>query len=436
VEQRQAAVAAARREADGQLDLAAVLARAQREAQRALRQAQRALQGEGGYSVGVSGRADPGAAYRARANGGGANGGAEAGALGWGVAALAAAGLLYAALGSRARWTWPWSGGARRRAAGGRWVRDRSLGGRTVFVPDGDDAAATPRPLWDDSDDFAADLAAAAAVRAVSPASPTAGGGAAAAAKDALPEWWAPPAPARYVAAARREELAKQAKRALRALEDAKLLRGEDYSVAGLAALRALCHEGGGLAVRAATESGRDSMLRAAVRAGVEASQRGGDLGGTEPGRFVSGLARDLGVPDRRAVTIAHAEVAATCRSALIDAEAGYRAGDQGALVGALRRLVGALRAFRPPRGSAEAEAVGRGILAQTGVEFRRAVFLSAGAADLGLAPVVAEMCGFDPDLVMPQLQAEVEAAQRAAAAGGGGGGGEGGGGAPPPAAA
>ena len=58
----------------------------------------------------------------------------------------------------------------------------------------------------------------------------------------------------------------------------------------------------------------------------------------------MSGLARDLGCPDRRAVVIAHAEVAATCRSALIDAEAGYRAGDGAALGGALRRLVAALR--------------------------------------------------------------------------------------------
>lgn len=44
-----------------------------------------------------------------------------------------------------------------------------------------------------------------------------------------------------------------------------------------------------------------------------------------------------------------------------------------------------------------------------TSLEFRKAVFFSAGSVDLSTAPVVAEMLGFQPDLVMPQLIAQMQ---------------------------
>ena len=88
----------------------------------------------------------------------------------------------------------------------------------------------------------------------------------------------------------------------------------------------------------------------------------------------------------------------------LDDAEAAYRAGKQDDMLRALYRIISTLAAFPLPPGSAEAELVGRSILQQTTLEFRRAVFLGAGSADLAVAPLVAEMLGFDPALVMPQL--------------------------------
>ncbi len=90
------------------------------------------------------------------------------------------------------------------------------------------------------------------------------------------------------------------------------------------------------------------------------------------------GLAHDLGVPDAKVVTIVHAEVAALCRGALIDAEAAYRAikqGEaerQGDLLLALVRIAGALQAFPLPPGSAEAEMVAAGVVKQTTLEFRK----------------------------------------------------------------
>lgn len=101
------------------------------------------------------------------------------------------------------------------------------------------------------------------------------------------------------------------------------------------------------------------------------------------------GLAHDLGVPDKRAATIVHAEVAALCRAALIDAEAAYRAGSQGDLLLALARLAGALQTFPLPPGSAEAELVAAGVVKQTSLEFRRAIFLEFGAVSLPMAALV-----------------------------------------------
>ena len=86
--------------------------------------------------------------------------------------------------------------------------------------------------------------------------------------------------------------------------------------------------------------------------------------------------------------------------------------------------MVAILDAFQLPSGSAEAELVGRTIQAQTTLEFRRAVFLAAGSANLNIAPIVAEMMGFDPGQVMEQLKMQIAVA---AASSGGSSGGEGG---------
>lgn len=60
--------------------------------------------------------------------------------------------------------------------------------------------------------------------------------------------------------------------------------------------------EGGGLQVKPRTENGRDSMLKAGVRAAMDCAVEGsrGLLDGAEPGRFVSGLAHDLGKRTKR----------------------------------------------------------------------------------------------------------------------------------------
>jgi hypothetical protein len=283
------------------------------------------------------------------------------------------------------------------------------LGGKLVFVPGNGSSASNgssgARLLWDDALDK--ELCSTATTQSIPNDT---------SASKVTPEWWAPPPGAKYVPVNRKEELARESRAILRELEDGKLLRGQDYPLFGLVKLRTVCHDGGGLKVKPRTENGRDAMLRAGVKYALELSysveKPAPTLGGFEPGRFVSGLATTLDVPEARAITITHAEVAAACRSAMIDAEAGYRAQDNAGVFRALGRMVAMLKAFPLPPKSAETELVGRSIQAQTTLEFRRAVFLTAGSVDMAVAPVIAEMLGFDPALVMPQLLTQMAAVE------------------------
>ena len=292
----------------------------------------------------------------------------------------------------------------------GRWVRDRSLGGRMVFIPDSSTPKA-PRPLWDDlpgeeelkktrsipgyiSDDDDIESSSRQESSKVEK-------------KTIVPVWWAPPAGVSYVSATRKEELQKQAGAILRQLQNKKVELGQDYDLPLLVSLRNTCHNGGGLKVTASTQSGRDSMLRMSVKHSLENPKS--SLGGYEPSRFVSGIASDLDVPQDRAITIVHAEIASLCRNSLIDAEAAFRSQDEAMISRSLSRVIHALQSFPIPPGSPEMEMVGRSVMRTTSLEFRKAVFFSAGSIDLSIAPIIAEIVGFDPDLVMPQLLMQIQ---------------------------
>lgn len=323
----------------------------------------------------------------------------------WGLVGVA----VFMFLKNKFGWSFGWLTGGRRPGAGGRWVRDRSLGGRMVFIEDTSKPSA-PRPLWDDlpGEDEAQKKRTVPGYLSGSDEDGEEDALGAMASKKVAPVWFAPPQPVKYVGKDRKMELQKQADGLVKKLQNEKVELGQDYSLRGLADLRQTCHSGGGLTVTASTQSGRDSMLRMAVKHSLGNPKS--SLAGYEPARFVSGLATDLGVPEERAITIVHAEIASLCRNALIDAEAAFRAGDEGLLSRSLSKIMHALQCFPLPSGSAEMEMVGRSVMRTTSLEFRKAVFFSAGSVDLSIAPVVAEMLGFQPDLVMPQLITQMQA--------------------------
>jgi hypothetical protein len=114
------------------------------------------------------------------------------------------------------------------------------------------------------------------------------------------------------------------------------------------------------------------------------------------------------GVPDEKAVVITAATVASKARSALVDGCASYREGDMTEVMIQLLRLAGLLNAFPPAPGSAESEAVGASLQQTFTLEERQAIFLTYGGMDYPTAGTLAEMLGFDPELVMPQLHAHL----------------------------
>jgi hypothetical protein len=114
------------------------------------------------------------------------------------------------------------------------------------------------------------------------------------------------------------------------------------------------------------------------------------------------------GVPDEKAVVITAATVASKARSALVDGCASYREGDMTEVMIQLLRLAGLLNAFPPALGSAESEAVGASLQQTFTLEERQAIFLTYGGMDYPTAGTLAEMLGFDPELVMPQLHAHL----------------------------
>jgi len=306
--------------------------------------------------------------------------------LGW-LSVAAAAGILW--------WTFGRGGGGRSRRrppppgkshANGRWVKDRTLGGKEVWVPYGS-GGSRDNPLGGGAPGGALSERAMRAkekpAEAPAPAPP--------------PSWW-DPEPARYVSDAARAAGPMNAKAVLSAMTDAKVSRGVEFSATSLVALRRACAEGG-TTVSAGAATQRDAVYRAGVEAAIDAATSGSValLDGATPGRFVSALAGDLSVPQGRAVTMVHAGVAARTRGILVQAGAKLRQGDAtGTLTGSLE-LGNLLQALPPGRGSAELDMVAQGVAKSFKREERQALldeFSAAAGPSAEVSALVKEALG------------------------------------------
>lgn len=260
-----------------------------------------------------------------------------------------------------------WTGGrlgasGRRRRRGGRWVYDRSLGGKRVWVPEGGDdddegfggsagggsggggwlgggkKLQSSSGLAMSDSDF--DALAARAANASVAAGATALSAASQSTKkqaEAVPAWWEAAQPRRLAGldARSKAEARAEAQRLLRRMEQAKNA-GEDYPLEMLLALRSACQQAGTLPgqgealVEARTVGGRDALFRAAVDAAVRAASEPGsvDLGGEDPLRLCAGVAGDLGVDDARAVSAVRGRLAGAARARVVEAIAALGRGD------------------------------------------------------------------------------------------------------------
>ncbi|CAL8469335.1 g8876 [Coccomyxa elongata] len=316
--------------------------------------------------------------------------------LGWGALVIAGMGLVLV-LGRLPDFL----GGLGRSSEGGKWIRDRSLGGKMVFVPDAPSTVPQRDSVGTAEDVEVLRSSASASVAAPLASEQRADG-------DSIPEWWNP-SPALHVSLYYKQEADKTAKAILKEIEDAKLA-GYDYPISSLIALRQVCGEAG-VSVRPRTTSGRDAMLRAGAEAAVDAAmqQSGAQLAGMAPSAFVTGLARDLEVPEDKAANIALAVIAAKARGALIDACAAYRENDSQEALFQLLRIAGLLESLPLPPRSPHADMVAASISQRATLQEREAIFMTYGRMEPSTADRVAEMLGFDPALVLPQLHAALE---------------------------
>ncbi|KAL3159780.1 hypothetical protein ABBQ38_010187 [Trebouxia sp. C0009 RCD-2024] len=343
--------------------------------------------------------------------------GATAGPLGWLAVAAAAAGLVWLFFGKLISGAMSqWGRGGKK---GGKWVSDRSLGGRMVWMadePDTKSSSARSQSLrWDDTPSSSSAVL---PHDETDPASvsgrhtPT--GPKAPQQQKGPPSWWDPP-PSVHVDQRYKDQTSSQARTILRQMEDGKLLSGRDYPTSALVSLRQTCADSGAV-VKAQTPSGGDAIFRAGVEAAVSAAMepgQGASLGGASPPRFVSGLAHDLGLADEKAGSMAVAVVAARLRSLLKDAAAASRKGDEIEELDQLVRVVGLLDKFPLPPSSPQADMIAAAVQQRATLQERQALFFTYGGMEPNTASVMAEMLGFNPDLVMPQLQIELDAVQQ-----------------------
>jgi hypothetical protein len=201
-------------------------------------------------------------------------------------------------------------GGFRRRRgkARGTWVKDRSLGGKMIFVPatsmDQDDNLMYSSTTATATSSSYNTAAAAANPPAPSSSSPP------------KPVWW------QYdeFSGREKESMRPQVQQLMVILEDAKAVYGRDVNVFDLVELKQLCQRFN-LQVKPKTDNSRDSMFRTAIQGSLDAIESGSDFvgGGSETvPELLNGLSLCLGVPQKRAAVICNGEVAARLRANIL----------------------------------------------------------------------------------------------------------------------
>ena len=297
--------------------------------------------------------------------------------------------------------------GSRRRpppgAGSGRWVTDRSLGGREIWVED----ARTRSPRGG------------ALAESLEASGDLSGGGFSEAAQIAArreearareqkrrnadlvePAWWSPPAPG-YCPESQRVARATAARAALAKL-NTKRVGGAAYDETDLADLRDACASArASVADRVKPESARTGIYKAGVEFALDAAKaRSSTRAIGVPATFLTGLADDVGVAPGRAARLVDAAVAARTRGELLQAGAQVRAGEEGAAMLTLDGIIGILGTFPPERGSAEFEMVAAGLTSRL-TEAERAKLLDAFRAIGGgeeQTRAVAEALGLDDE--------------------------------------
>lgn len=270
----------------------------------------------------------------------------------------------------------------------GKWVKDRSLGGKEIFVEAEDYAGSSVA-----SDEKTKRWRKALDLPGASPlddpnlrSESTYGAKPASAAVPTLqepPTWWETSPPA-YVPEAQREARQRQSQMVLKRVLD-KRLAGKDIDEFDLLELRQSCQDNNTV-VKIPQESIRDSVYRTAVDVVLTVAARGTTVvGSSTPRRFVCGLAEDLAIAETRAADMLRAGQAAKVRGLLLSAAASIRKGDDIECIMTMRQVTAVFSPFPPPPRTPEMEMVAAALEPMSSTTERDqllATFIAYGGAD------------------------------------------------------
>ena len=299
------------------------------------------------------------------------------GLLGWGAlfaAAWAITKMFGLGGGARASGSAPgrfrlpsFGGGSGRRkppkgSGPGRWVTDRSLGGREVWVEDKYSGRGARGNALAEDLAYVDPLRSEAATKAKAREEAKAAKAAAAASEMVEPQWWSRPSPG-YCPPAQRDHRLRLAKARLVTLSS-KRVGGVEYTAADIADLRDACASANAsVAEFVRPSSAATGIYKAAVEFALDAcAQRSATGTVGEPRTFLSGLSEDVGVKPGKAGRLVAAAVAARLRSDLLQAAAQKRQGEEGQAMFTLDGAIGVLSAFPPSENAAEMEMVAAGL--------------------------------------------------------------------------
>ena len=256
-------------------------------------------------------------------------------------------------------------GGRRKRPKGsgpGRWVTDRSLGGREVWVEDKYSGRGARGNALAEDLAYVDPLRSEAATKAKAREEAKAAKAAAAASELVEPQWWSRPSPG-YCPPAQRDHRLRLAKARLATLSS-KRVGGVEYTAADIADLRDACASANAsVAEFVRPSSAATGIYKAAVEFALDAcAQRSATGTVGEPRTFLSGLSEDVGVKPGKAGRLVAAAVAARLRSDLLQAAAQKRQGEDGQAMFTLDGAIGVLSAFPPSENAAELEMVAAGL--------------------------------------------------------------------------
>ncbi|GAX85749.1 hypothetical protein CEUSTIGMA_g13164.t1 [Chlamydomonas eustigma] len=294
----------------------------------------------------------------------------------------------------------------------GRWVYDRSLGGKKVFVEDVSGQLPLSPVTNGEIKEFDFDRLASIASAARSSATEVK--------PFAIPTWWNP---SFYLSPGEDEQKKRQdeANLLIQKIEQSKN-RGEDYKFEDILLLRAICQEGG-VSVRPKTVGGRDAIYRTAVEAVILYAQDRGssgtlsttDMASDHPEtRLLSALSSDLNMPEERAVGFITSGVASACRARLVEAIKFLKEEDEMGALTALIKLASLVQNLPVLEvSSPEPEMVASSLKDTSTVDERQKIFYLLGQIDIERAALYASLLGFDPNLVVAKLKNDMEAASK-----------------------